>query len=583
MPLIDTTVRTTISKFAAVFMLGSILTGCASINPQQTAQPLQNPEYKIFSNQLTDPIENDPVYQMLVAEMAINKGLTRLAIDNYLALALSQNDPQIAQRAAKISIFAQDMESAQRAVERWMELNPDDPEAQQIIAALYIRQDQSALAYEALNKMLHSHATVSEKMFISLLTILAREKNTAAVHKVSRMIADNYPNFAYANYLHGSLISRAEKAEESITFLDKALVIQNIPEAHPIRAKMLLKLGKTDEAVLSMQKAVLSRPNNKALRLAYARLLVDAKQYDTARNEFEKLHLMAPKDTDLLYTLGLLSLEAKRFDDAESYLQKLLASGQRKGEAQYYLGRIKESRNQFQNAIGWYQKVNSGEYLFDAHIRAANLTAKLGETDKAVSLLNAMLDKDHSQSSVLHIYLATGEILKKANRHTEAVKVFDRALAIVPNNIDLIYARGMTSESAGDLTGLENDMLTILKIEPDNAQALNALGFTLADRTDRYQEAHQYIKKAIEIKPDDPAIIDSYGWVNYRMGNHDEAVRLLRSALSQYEDSEISAHLGEVLWVSGNKKEALEVWKEALQKDPNAPHLIETMKRFNQF
>ena len=583
MRLIDSKVRTTILPLVFAVVTASLFSGCASMNTPQNGQPLQQTKSKIISHPTTGTIEEDPVYQLLVAELAVNKGLTRLAIDNYIALAISQEDPEIAQRAVKIAIFGQDLDAAQIAVERWIDLEPNDPEAQQIIAAVFIRQDKPDLAYKYLDRMLHSHNNVSDKMFISLLTVLAREKNTDTVLIVSKRMADTYGEFAYANYLHGSLASGAERAEESLVYLDKALVIQNIPEAHTLRAKMLLKLGRRDEAVISLHKAVLSKPNNKSLRLAYARLLVDVKQYERARVEFEKLHLMAPNDTDLLYTLGLLSLESQRFDDAENYLQKLLKSGQRKGESQYYLGRIYESRNQFLQAIEWYEKVQTGEYRFDAQIRTATLIAKQGETDKALEYLKAMADKDHSKSSLVRIYLAEGEVLKRVKRYLDAVKVYDNALAIIPGNVDLLYARGLTAESAGNVAQLEKDMLAILKTEPDNVHALNALGFTLTDQTDRHEEAYQYIKKAIEMKPDDPAIMDSMGWVNYRMGNYSEAIRFLRNALTHYEDSEISAHLGEVLWVSGDKEEAVQVWKRALQKSPEAPHLIETMKRFKQY
>ena len=582
MPL--TVIKTTTTKLVGVILLSSLFSGCATMTAEQDLHPLQASESRIISHPstATDSIENNPVYQMLVAEMAITRGMTRLAIDNYMALAFSQDDPEIAQRAAKIAIFGQDLESAQLAVERWINLEPNDPEAQQIIAAVFIRQDKPELAFKFLDKVLNSHAKVSDKMFVSLLTVLAREKNTETVLKVSKKIADKYGGFAYANYLHGSLASRSQQAQESVDYLGKALVIQNIPEAHSIRAKMLLKLGKRDEAVISLHKAVLSKPNNKSLRLAYARLLVDVKQYERARIEFEKLHLMAPNDTDLLYTLGLLSLESQRFDAAEDYLTKLLNSGQRKGEAQYYLGRINESRNQLQKAVDWYQTVKTGEYRFDAQIRTATLIAKLGQTEKALALLKEMVDKDHSKSSLVRIFLAEGEILKQAKRFNDAVKTYNHALGIIPGNIDLLYARGLTAESAGDIKRLETDMLTILKTQPDNVHALNALGFTLADETDRYEEAYKYIKKAIEINPNDPAIMDSYGWVNYRMGNYAEAIRMLRNALTHYEDSEISAHLGEVLWVSGNKKEAVKIWKRALQKNPEDPHLLETMKRLKK-
>lgn len=561
-------------------LIASFITGCSSLSPQ--GQLLQVSTDKINTLDITTPIEKDPIYQLMVAELAVKSGQTDLAVDNYLSLALSQNDPKIAERAVRIAVFGQNLDAAKKAAERWIELEPERIEARQIIAAIYIRLGDADQAYQYLVQVISSHSQINDQMFISLLAVLAREKNTDTVLQVSKRIADNYSGYAYAHYLHGSLASRSDRAEESLRYLDNALDIKDIPDAYAIRAKMLIKLGKREEAVISLKRAVLSKPDNKQLRLAYARLLVDVKEYEIARKEFEKLHLMAPNDPDLLYTLGLLSLESQRFDAAEKYLSKLLNIGKRKGEAQYYLGRIYESRKQFQQAIDWYESVVTGEYRFDAQIRSANLLAKLGKTDAAITQLKEMADSSQSKASMVRIYLARGEILKQANRLHEAIGIYNQALQIIPGNIDLLYARGLTGESIGDIQMLESDMRTILTTEPDNAHALNALGFTLADETDRIDEAYQLLQRAIEIKPDDPAIIDSYGWVNYRMGNYQEAIRLLQKALAQFQDGEIAAHLGEVLWVSGQQREAQDVWNRALEKSPKDPYLLKTMKRFHQ-
>jgi tetratricopeptide (TPR) repeat protein len=180
----------------------------------------------------------------------------------------------------------------------------------------------------------------------------------------------------------------------------------------------------------------------------------------------------------------------------------------------------------------------------------------------------------------VRIYIAKGELLRGARRYPEAMEVFNTALEIVPGNGDLLYARALVAEKLGRIDILEADIRAILKTEPDNAHALNALGFTLADQTDRYEEAYGYIKRAIEIMPDDAAIIDSWGWVHYRLGDYEKAISLLRKALSRFEDAEIAAHLGEVLWVSGKQQEAREIWQRALKKTPDDPKLQSVMQRF---
>jgi tetratricopeptide (TPR) repeat protein len=203
-----------------------------------------------------------------------------------------------------------------------------------------------------------------------------------------------------------------------------------------------------------------------------------------------------------------------------------------------------------------------------------------GQVDEALEHLDAMLKGSQSDGSLVRIYVAKGELLRLARRYEESMAVFNPALGIVPGNNDLLYARALVAERLGQIDQLEADLNFILKTEPDNAHALNALGFTLADQTDRYEEAHGYLKRAIEIMPDDPAIIDSMGWVQYRLGNYDEAIRLLRKALSRFDDSEIAAHLGEVLWVTGQQEEARGIWKKALKKSPDDPTLQKVMQRF---
>jgi len=512
---------------------------------------------------------SEDAYNLLVGEIAIYRGQTDLAVQSYLNVAKSQDNPEIAERAVRVAVFGQDLEAATEAAQRWIELAPDRAEARQIIAAIYIRQDKADEAFKYLDGIIQTSEISDAELFGSLLNVLAREKNISTVLVVTRKISQKYSHRAHAQFLHGMLAAQGDQSVEALEYLDKALASENIEGAHNARAKLLIKLGRREEAVISLQKAVLARPDDQRLGLTYARLLVDVKQYEKARVEFEKLHRASPDDVDLLYTLGLLSLESQRLDDAEKYMLKLVKMNQRAGEAQYYLGRVKEGQGRYQKAIDWYRQVHVGEYLFDAKLRIADLLSESGRYGEAHDHLDAMLKGSQSNGSLVRIYLSKGELLRSETRYEEAVQVYTTALAIVPGNSDLLYARAMISERIGRLDILEADIREILKTEPNNAHALNALGFTLADQTDRYAEAYDYLKRAIEIRPDDPAIIDSFGWVNYRLGKYDEAIRLLRKALSRLDDSEIAAHLGEVLWVSGAQEEAKKVWKKALKKSKN--------------
>jgi len=566
----------------AFVSMSLLVTACAGL-PQMSSQsptPLESQTVQINALGTQQDAVADASYALMVAEIALNQGDTELAIRHYLELAKSQENPDIAERAVRVAVYGQDLEAAIEAAQRWVELDPKRVEARQVIAAIYIRQDNIPEAFNYISGLIQTSELEDSQLFPPLLGMLAREKNANTVLAVTQRLAKENPSRAYAQYLHGMLSAQNGRPEEALKYLDRSIALAKIEGLHSARARVLLKLGRSDEAVVSLQKAVQNNPDDQGLRLTYARLLVDIKEYEKARIEFETLHQAAPEDAELLFTLGLLSLESQRLDDAEKYMMMLVRLKQREGEAQYYLGRIYENRKQYEAAIDWYREVHVGEYKFDARLRIADMLGISGRTEEAIEHLDAMLKGSQSDGSLVRIYISKGELLRSARRYEQALAVFNTALGIVPGNSDLLYSRALVAEKLGRIDLLEADIRTILKTEPDNAHALNALGFTLADQTDRYQEAYGYVKRAIEIMPDDAAIIDSWGWVHYRLGEYDKAIDLLRKALSHFNDAEIAAHLGEVLWVSGNQQEATSVWKEALEKSPNDPMLQEVMQRF---
>ena len=560
-----------------------LVTACAGLSQTSSQGPALLEQQQVEVNPLISQADAvaDASYNLMVAEIALNQGNTEVAVKHYLDVALTQNNPEIAERAVRVAVYGQNLEAAILAAQRWIELDPSRVEARQVIAAIYIRQDKIPEAFAYIDDLIQTSDLEDAQLFPPLLGILAREKNADTVLAVSLLIAQKNPDRAYAQYLHGMLSVQNGRAEAALEYLDRSLALDEIDGVHATRARILLTLGRSDEAVVSLNKAVERNPDDQALRLTYARLLVDIKDYAKARVQFEKLHLASPDDAELLYTLGLLSLESQRLDDAEKYMMKLVELKQREGEAQYYLGRIFENRKQYDVAIDWYGKVHVDDFKFDAQLRIADMLGLSGRTDEAVEHLDAILKGSQSDGSLVRTYIAKGELLRAARRYEQAMEVFNTALEIVPGNSDLLYSRALVAERLGRIDMLEADIKFILKTEPNNAHALNALGFTLADQTDRYEEAYAYIKRAIEINPDDAAIIDSWGWIHYRMGDYDKAIALLRTALSRFDDAEIASHLGEVLWVSGNQDEARSIWQKALKKSPDAPALRSVMQRFN--
>ena len=247
--------------------------------------------------------------------------------------------------------------------------------------------------------------------------------------------------------------------------------------------------------------------------------------------------------------------------------------------ANYYLGRIAQNKGNQEQAVSYYQTVKSGEYAYDARLRAGILLSILGKPDEGLAKLEALAEEQTNWALRLKAYLAQGEVLRSEKRYKEGVEMYSRALQKKSDDTTLLYARGLMAEKVNRLDMAEADLLKVISKEPNNADALNALGYTLADRTSRYEEALKYIKRAAELVPDDPAILDSLGWVSFRLGHMDDAIKWLSQAFSKLEDAEIAAHYGEVLWTTNQKAKAREVWKIGKEKNAKNPVLVETLER----
>jgi tetratricopeptide (TPR) repeat protein len=354
----------------------------------------------------------------------------------------------------------------------------------------------------------------------------------------------------------------------------------DLHQALALHARTLKELGRVDEAIAELAAAVGNDPENDELRLAYARALIDAKRYQDAKIQFEKLLDRSPQDEDLVYTLALLTLDMDQLDESVAYLKRLLMLGKRQSEAHYYLGRIDEVRNKDEDAVGHYRRVDeSTNYRLDAEIRIARLLGGMGKVDEARGHLQKLRIQTRDPAAQVQFYIAEADVLSQAGLDQQATELLSKALHDNPGNTDLLYTRALLYERQDRIDLTENDLRAVLLREPENADVLNALGYTLADRTDRYREAYELIKQAMKLKPDNPAITDSMGWVLYRMGRHREAIGFLRKALELQFDAEIAAHLGEVLWVTGDHKGARAVVKQALEKTPDDENLLKINKQ----
>ena len=309
-------------------------------------------------------------------------------------------------------------------------------------------------------------------------------------------------------------------------------------------------------------------------------MLVEAQKYEKAVPQYEKVAKQSPDNGEILFTLGLLKLHLNQIDDAEHYLNRAKELDIRSNDVNFYLARIQELRENYKKAIEYYTYVKGGENYLEARTRIAILIAHEGDIAEGRSQLHVLEKQFPSQLE--RLVLIEGEILREAERYEDAMAVYNEGLKEKPDSKGILYARAVVAEKLDRLDIVEQDLSAVIKLEPDNADALNALGYTLADRTDRYNEAYDYIKRAYDLKSQDNAILDSMGWVLYRLGKYTEAVKYLRKSLELVPDPEVAAHLGEVLWVKGDQKDAREIWEQALKLAPGDKILIEVMERFDK-
>lgn len=522
------------------------------------------------------------LYQLLVAELSAQQGDYDVAIDNYLAVAKSIGDVEAVARAAQLAGQAQNNERALEAVELWVELQPDDPGAHQAYASVLLRVGRPAEAVEQFDKMITLISEDPQQAYATVTAHLIHLTDRSVAQSVMEKIIEKRRDQPEALFAYSNLLLRLAKFDLALTAIDDTLKLKpDWPSAIILKARALA-LGPGRQASIDYLKAAVegSMEKNLEVGISYARMLTENRELAPALDEFIRLAKLAPRHVEINYLAGVLALQLEKDDVAEIYLKKVIKLGKRLYEANYYLGQIAESRKDYNEAINRYGTVKQGELYFNAQVRVVALLAESKKFENAREYVRSIRAANSKQE--LQLKLLEGDVLREAERYSEAKAYYTELLTEIPHETSVRYARALIAEKLGELDLVEQDLQTILKDEPKNAQVLNALGYTLADRTQRYQEALSYIQRAYELEPNDAAVMDSMGWVQYRLGNYNDAIEHLQKAVTIDEDPEIAAHFGEVLWVVGNKDKARKVWKDSLQKHPEHQILLEVMKKFSE-
>jgi tetratricopeptide (TPR) repeat protein len=542
-------------------------------------------------------LDGDMLFNLLAAEFAGNAGDIDASLKYYNQASKSIEDGRIAQRTAYIALYGKKYAEALTALDRWRELDPDSSDLSRMYAVTYLKLEQPEKAVSHIEMILARSPGSSAEKAVAVKNLLAKEASIKDAYVVLQKLnatgqkaSDAQGNIQRQNVqrqknqhlliLQSRYAAQLQHYDEALLLLDEVLEID--PSLHDvlvIKARILSTQGKQVEAAELIQQVVTKFPDNLVLRKQYARILVEQRRLQSAVTEYEILYKKSPADSDVAISLALLYIETKQLDKATETLKQLIVSDKKVDVANYYLGRIAQNKGDDKQAISYYLKVLKGDYKFDAQMRTGILLADLGKPNDALAKLEALAEAQTEWPLRVKAYLAQGEVLRNQRRYKEAVEMYSRALQQNRDDTTLLYARGLMAEKVDRLDMTEADLLKVISKEPENANALNALGYTLADRTVRYQEALAYIKRAAALVPDDPAILDSLGWVSFRLGNIEDALKWLSKAFQKLEDAEIAAHYGEVLWHNSQKQKAREVWKIGKDQNADNPVLVETLKR----
>jgi tetratricopeptide (TPR) repeat protein len=525
-----------------------------------------------------EELTEETLYEFLLAEIAGQRGNVALSAQAYVDLAKRTRDPRIARRATEIALYARMTNAAIEAATIWHEADPTSTRALQAVAGLLVSAGRYDEAMPHLKKLLADSANEPAAGFTQLTRTLAGAKDRQAALKLVQGLAADYPGLPEAHIAVARTAVGAGEERVALEEARKARQLRPDSEAAVLLEAQLLQKVSADQAVAVLASFVKKYPTAREARLAYARILVAQKRFDEARAEFQKLMVGVPDNTDMAFAVALLSLQLKDYDAAERYLKSLISSSYRdKDGVRLYLGQVAEERKNFPEALKWYGEIGEGEQYVQGQIRYAQVLAKEGKLDEARARLQQAAANSSQQR--VQLILAEAQLLRDANQPKAAFDLVGRALERLPNNPDLLYDYAMLADKIERVDILEASLRKLIEIRPEHAHAYNALGYSLADRNERLPEARELIEKALKLAPDDSFIIDSMGWVLYRMGNLKDSLGYLRRAFAGRPDPEIAAHLGEVLWALGERTEAERVWRDATRESPDNETLANTIKR----
>jgi tetratricopeptide (TPR) repeat protein len=564
---------------AAAALLAILLSACATQPekaPANAAAPSPAPAPP--APPASKPFPTDTLYSLLVAEIAGSRQRFDIMLGNYQQQAQATQDADVAARGAQLARYLNQRDAALSLSQLWVQLAPNNPEARQALLAEW------AAANEPLKAFPHAQYLLEQGGEAGLDLLAARTAQSTPnlvpqLLPLYQQLLQQHPKNTSLLLGTSYLLHQQQQDPQALALVEQALTDK--PDDIGLlnqQTRLLLKLGRTADAQARIKRLLDLQPENTRLRLQYAKSLA-SQNLPAAEEQFALLLQQAPNDPDLNLAMALVKLEQGEGIGASPHLEKLLNT-RNASTAHYYLGRIQAQQKNWPAAIEHLTAVQPGPDYLPAQQQLSNALRQAGRTPEALAQLDrASLIAPADQQ--LPFSLLKANLLADEGRFDDALALLAPLLAKQPNASELLYTRALIYSRHQQPQLAEADLRLLLSRQPNNAAALNALGYGLAERPDKLNEAETYIKEALRLAPDDPAIMDSLGWVYFKQGKRREALKWLEAAYRQLPDAEIGAHLGEVLWSLGKKSQAKTVWRECLSRQPGSPVVLDTLKRLN--
>jgi len=568
--------------FLVTCLLGLTLAGCASLTgteeapaPGETAATEKKTEQK-------PPVEYadfepETLYLLLSAEIAAQRGRYDITLVNYLKAAKQSRDQVVIERAMRIAQSLNGDNAQKQLAELWLEIDPDNLQAHRISAIQAVKGNDLQTAIQHMERIMDQGGDADFDSLAAMAGNLPPEQQQELLALYNEM-SNRHPNTPELEYSIALLLKVTGQPQQALDRLEPLLEENsNFQPAIILKGDLLYQTGQKDSALDYLLTNTRRFPANRQMGTLYGRMLINEGELQAAQDEFNRLVKRYPDTPGLRLSHALVALENGQTDLAREELTQLAEQGHHTSEANYYLGRIEDQAGNTEQAIGYYQSVEQGNYYFPALARASSLLAENGQLEDAIDRIRRLREANPRHAE--NFWLLEVNLLLDQEQQQEALSTATEALEEYPDNIEIRYARAMLYDGIGQPADAEADLKQIIDQEPENAVALNALGYILTTRTDRLREARGYIEKALRLDPDNPAILDSMGWVLFLEGQIEPALDYLSRAWAAFPDPEVAAHYGEALWMNGAEEQARIIWQEGLEQDSDHEVLRETINR----